>query len=396
MSDSESVPPGRSADLYRDREATPPVVPTRSSRPRVAPPLARRTGSLARHRARRSSRLFWELVGVAAVGTVIFIAYRAHKMPRAQPARPAPSLPASLSTPAREAPESASTAEITRFSVARLRELPDRARDTRLAADTLAARGLAAEALERLERELAAAPTNLELKSALADHLMDQRRFDDARRLLSEIIEAQPRDPEPRRRLAAALLGAERFADAYDMVRWYLDAAPADLAGRKLAARICLDGGWYDQALVHLRSIADSRQEDVETRQLFALAYLRLGQYVKAVSQLAELARGESPDKSTFYNLALAFARQEQAGETIRTLTRAVELFGASQVLQWMSDEDFRPLQNDPLFRTFRAQLSQQNVPEVVSLAPRRGGPGERDIGMMPGPMMRGVPELKR
>lgn len=335
------------------------------------------------------------LIAAASVGVLLFVAsrfYGSHRVPvRTVPAPPVAARP---SEPRAEG--AAAGDDDARFVVSRLKELPDRARDARLAADALAARGLAAEALDRLEREALAAPANLEIKAAQASLLMEQQRFAEASRLFAEIIEAQPRDPEPRRRFAEALLGLKRYAEAYDMARWYLDAVPGDLAGRKLAARICLDGGWHDQALVHLRSIADSRQEDVETRQLFALAYLRLGQYVKAVSQLNELARSQQPDPSTFYNLALAYARQSQAGETIRVLTRAVELFSAAQVLQWMADADFEPLHNDPLFRTFRAQLNQQSTADVVSLAPRSNVPSDREIGLMPSTLQRGVPELKR
>lgn len=340
-----------------------------------------------RHTWRRWRRAFARVFPWVATVIIVAAVYSARRAQRSPPPPPSPSPPPVVTTPAAPLATGGAGADGDSAGsiVARLRELPVKVRDAQLAADTLMARGLSAEALERLERESRHAPLNLELKSSLALLLEQNRHYDEASRLWAEIIEAQPREAEPRFHLAAVWLAMGRYAEAYDMARWYLEAAPGDLAGRKLAARICLEGGWHDQALVHLRSIVDDKQEDIETRQLFALAYLRLGQYIKAVSQLTELARVEPPDPTTFYNLALAYARQSLPRETIQALTRAVELFGAPQVLQWMADEDFKPLHDDLLFRTFQTQLSQQTATDVVSLVPSSAA-AEREIGLMPAP----------
>jgi tetratricopeptide (TPR) repeat protein len=387
LSDSDNNVLPKTSEIYANREVTPPAVPSAHRRPRPRP-LPQYPARLPPRGPRSRFALpvrivLWVAVAVSAGAVILALEPRWRSLV-ARPSKAVPPVSASEGAGATEP-----------ISVQRLRELATRVSDVRREAEQLAARGLIDEAVERLDRERQAAPHNIEIKTAIAGLLFERSRFGEARRWLLEILEAQPRDLEARRSLAMTLMELGQFGDAYDTARWYLEAVPGDLAGRKLAARICLSGGWHEQAVTHLRSIVDARQEDVETRQLLALSYLRLGQHAKAINQFTELIKTSTPDATTYYNLALVYARQQQSRETIDALNHAVEIFGAGIVGQWMGEDDFKPMQDDPLFKTFRAQLIRQQTPDAVTLMPRRPAGGTQEIGWMPEPMLKDVPKLR-
>ena len=154
-----------------------------------------------------------------------------------------------------------------------------------------------------------------------------------------------------------------------------------------LLAQTNLRLGQNEAAVRQLQSLYEQRGDDLEVRNLLALVYLRLGQYGKAVYHLNELLRQDSPDPASFYNLAVCYAQQKLANETVEVLNQTATRLGPSQVAEWLDNEDFSPVKEQPVYATLRKQMmfaiaSQAAQQQVAGT--RRQIKVDRGVGLLP------------
>lgn len=132
-------------------------------------------------------------------------------------------------------------------------------------------------------------PSSLPATLALADVLIQQRRFDDARRAIDEAVTAAPRDPQPlelRGKLALAEGNARAALEAFGQAL-ALDSAfaPARLA----RAGILVDQGEFDRAERDLEALRQAGPVDPRATYLVAVIAARRGNDVAVRTALQEI-----------------------------------------------------------------------------------------------------------
>lgn len=266
--------------------------------------------------------------------------------------------------------------------VARLMEEALAIRDLKVQVDLLQARGMFAEAAEKVRRQRAVLPQSIELKVLLGRLYFRTGRLNDASRLLLDALSADPGNLGARLDLADTLLSRGDHAGALAAARWLLEAAPAVYEAHIIAARAAISEGWYDRALEHVRNAVDLRPNDMEARNMLALTYLRQGVHARAISHLQDIIKAGAADRVAYYNLAVCYAQKRQPEDVARVLIQASEDLGAEQVAPWMETEDFAPVQLTEIFKHTRVQI--MNSIAQSSRAHMRSPKTDTGLGILP------------
>jgi tetratricopeptide (TPR) repeat protein len=211
----------------------------------------------------------------------------------------------------------------------------------------------------RLEGALERNPDNLDVKMALAEVYLQQKRHSRARDLLLEVLAADPERYSARLALARVVLAQKNPKAALAAATWILEADPYSVDAHDVAATAYLSMDKASWALPHLRKIVNLERDNVPARNRLALTYTRLGQYDKAIQMFDVLLQEEKVDSVTYYNLAVCYAQQKKGQEAAEVLAQAAHLFGHSFVSSWVKTEDFDPIREDPAFVALAKEVSR-------------------------------------
>lgn len=153
----------------------------------------------------------------------------------------------------------------------------------------IAANKGAAAAEQELKTHIEARPQQHELQFGLADFYMSEKRFDDAWKVYDGLI-ASNAVTEMRLRAmngqAAIALQQSKFEDADRLIAQVLDEAPGDVRALELRGRRALAANKADDAIADFRAVIKQKPDSAEMLQLLAQAHIAAGQEDLAVDLL--------------------------------------------------------------------------------------------------------------
>lgn len=339
--------------------------------------------------------LFLALVAIYAIASTAYIVHRHRALAVEARSKASHPVPAADSQPEGrgDAQSSAGTGDrpagdaavgVVRRICDGNREIVDLVRD----ADRMIDRGLVTEALARIDRRLASAPGNLDLRLRKAGIERTLGRMAAARDGFVAVLESDPSRIEAREGLAAVLLELKDPEGALDAAQWVLEVEGHRPESLRVAARAAVDLGQYAVALGHMRLWVQQEPESVEAQDLLGLCQLRLGEYGKAAFQLGALIRKGKGTEATYLNLVLAYAQQKQSNDVADLLMKAVQRLDRARVVAWFGRPDFAVIREDPTVAAVASQIIEGVSPGLSLHLPeiQREGPSERGIGMTPAP----------
>lgn len=216
-------------------------------------------------------------------------------------------------------------------------------------------RGETARAIERLEGAIEKAPLLVELKLALADLYMDQKRFAEARDLYVGVLETDPLKEGVRLKLARALHGLRHHEAALQVALWILEDDSFLEEPNQIAAMSYLATDRIADAVPHLRRQVAVNRDNIVAQNNLAVAYSRLGDHARAVTLFRDVLEADPGNAITYYNLAVSYAQQDQAALAVETLESAADRFGYPFVSAWFRSRDFDPIRHSDVFRSLEA-----------------------------------------
>lgn len=212
---------------------------------------------------------------------------------------------------------------------------PDSVQAWMLEAQIKNGEGRYADALAALDKIDALAPGNDRIKVMRAEILIRRAKFDDAERMVTDVLERQPNDLAANYVLATVLsnkgeleradatlrriadvardieevtllsgvvkLGIEQYAQAETLLSKYIAHAPENLPVRRLLAGLQLRRGSPRAAIDTLRPVTEAGSEDEISLQLKSSAELQVGNIEGArdtLQQLVGLGKGQSAAQS--------------------------------------------------------------------------------------------------
>jgi len=288
--------------------------------------------------------------------------------------------------PAMSATSPADPAPTSSVVVVQLRAEAQACRNTILEADRMVARGLARDALARLERRAGEGKDSLDLQLAMARIRFDLGDTKAARDAYASVIRTAPSTVEARIGLAAALLKLGDAEGSLQAAQWALDDGGAGVDGVRIATHAAVGVGQYAVAAGHARVWLQQDPESVEAQDLLGLCHLRLGEYGKASFLLGELIRQGRGTEASYLNLVLAFGQQKQFNDVADLLLRAVQRLDRRSVVAWFGRPDFTVLRENPVVTAVAFQIVEGASPNLALKLPDVSSeiPMERGIGMSP------------
>ncbi len=352
--------PSRARNMYSDRE--------RPATLGEAPPhISRRRHRSRRHRTGQmtlGNRILLSALFIFLVGYLGVLGYYRLYKPRQEAAVPAPS-PEPEGTPAElvsAAPEvlSDNLMERARMDALAMEKQVSIWREAQVAYDralTDMGRGDAAAAIGRIRAAIGEAPEHIGLQLLLADMLIEQKEFEEARDVLVRVLQAAPERTPARVKLASVLHQLKRYEAALEIAAWIMETEPYLEEANQLAATAYMQIGRVDSAVPHWRRLVALNRDNIMAQNNLAVAYSRLGDYDKAITLFRDVLAADNSNSITYYNLAVCYAQKGDAVHAVDTLARAADVFGESFVSAWFRSRDFDAIRDEQIFETFEQEI---------------------------------------
>lgn len=215
-------------------------------------------------------------------------------------------------------------------------------------------RGEIDSAIDRLERAVEEAPLVVDLKLALADLYMGQKRYTDARDMYMRILDVDPLRDGVGLKWAQALHALRHHEAALTVALWLLEGDSFLEEPNQIAALAYIAMDRTADAVPHLRRQISVNRENVVAQNNLAVAYSRLGEYARAVTLFLEVLDADPGNAITYYNLAVCYSQQGDTRQAVETLQHAAERFGHSFVSAWFRSKDFDPIRESEAFRNLQ------------------------------------------
>lgn len=187
-----------------------------------------------------------------------------------------------------------------------------------LLADFYVKAALPEKAEQALRQFVSANPTNVQAQARLAQHLTNQKKFDDALKVLDS---ANADDPSVLRQRVDTLLLSGRFDDAAKVVDAMLASKPSP-GLTKLRAKIDIASGKLAEGRARIAEVLQTAPDDVEAlylRGLVSLADPR-GDVIAATEDLNRVIAQVPNLVDARAKLAEAFQRRNMLSDAIRTM----------------------------------------------------------------------------
>jgi pilus assembly protein FimV len=199
-------------------------------------------------------------------------------------------------------------------------------------AEELGKKGHLAEAVQVLEKGLKLDPRSAKMRAELARVHLLQKNFERAVHVLEEAIKQGTADKEVYVRLGEAYLGAKRIPDAEGVLRGLLKQNPDDPDARTQMGRVFLMQGNYDQAFDQFLPIVErmvERKEGERAAGVLQQIVQRSPGHIKSLAKLVEVYRHLRKDMlvtQTYSQMVEAFINQGQMDQAASILDILVGL----------------------------------------------------------------------
>ena len=231
--------------------------------------------------------------------------------------------------------------------IAAWRQVPD----TIIEVESLQQKKMTEQAEARLKTALAASPSALPLRLALARLLVENERPAEAVEHLINALDEQPADLDSRLMLAMVLKQLGEHDLSRQVAEWMIEADPYSSDAHRIAAAAFLKTDQPRAAASHLRKIVSLEFDNLDVQSELADAYSLAGDHEKAVEILEGVLQKDSSNAPAYFNLVVCYARQAMTNEAAEALNRAVAGVGTNQVNEWILKPEFDSLRGHPAFQ---------------------------------------------
>jgi tetratricopeptide (TPR) repeat protein len=183
-------------------------------------------------------------------------------------------------------------------------------------AEELTKKGHLNEALQVLEKGLKIDPKSTRLRGEVARIHLVQRNFEKAVQYLEEVVRQSPNDTQMLFRLGEAYLGSKKIEEAEAVFKKLLEIDPEDSESRVQMGRVYLMQGDFDRAYEEFVPVIDKlleRKEGDKGAALLQQITQKNGSHVKSLSKLVEiyrLLRKDALVTQTYSQLTEAYINQ--------------------------------------------------------------------------------------
>jgi tetratricopeptide (TPR) repeat protein len=316
-------------------------------------------GSGRRRRSRRSSRRKSEdessvgkrtWIAVAAIVFLYagFLGFMLVWSKVIRPPAPAPAAevkPAATTAPAGE--EGSAAPDITAAEI-----IGDLERSKILAEDARrAARGgdlITAEAKFAAAAELA--PNVFTLLQEWASVLRENKKWGEAREVLTRAVSMAPDSAGVRLALADTYVQLRRNDDALAMAEWVLEDQPYAEEAHRIVAEISVARGQHEKAMRHWQKLVSLDSNNHSAENNLGVSLMKLNRSEEALKSFNNVIRDEPGNSQAYYYMTQAYMQDERWSEAVATLTRSIDRFGFAFVQAWTMGPEFDPIRDQEAF----------------------------------------------
>ena len=225
-------------------------------------------------------------------------------------------------------------------------------------AESLYHRGLAREAVERLEKVLRSAPDSYAAQKLLLEICMADERYEEAVSLSLRLLDQDSRQWEIKMDLLKALQRLNRTPACLLLANRMLEKEPDNMRVLEVTAGAQWTAGDLDAALSLFARMLKNEKRHQGALEGAALIHQAREDWANATACYLDLV-GIAPQEDYYQALAHCYARQGEAGRAILSMGQAASLFGEPAVSSWLRQdlEQFDPIRETVEYRAFADRL---------------------------------------
>lgn len=182
-------------------------------------------------------------------------------------------------------------------------------------------------------------------------------QFDQAVEILERSLAADPYNPETYNNLATAYMQKGMMDKAEELLQTSLQIVPGYTVAFLNLGLMNLLRGRYDAAADYFERAIERLPNDPSARVNLAVCLMRLGRYEDARGHL-QTALNVAPDlPGTYFNMAISYVLDGNFDEAMAWIRRGAEHCSPVQCQKYLADADFNALRNHPPFQAFLNSL---------------------------------------
>jgi len=124
----------------------------------------------------------------------------------------------------------------------------------------------------------------------LGSTLCELKRFEEAERVLRDVLVLDPRSVDAKELLATVLTGQNRYNEAIKIARETCEASSNAVSSRVVLAVALSEAGWLDEALRIATAAAEAAPEDARVHAALGTVYVKLKDGAAALAAFERMA----------------------------------------------------------------------------------------------------------
>lgn len=238
-------------------------------------------------------------------------------------------------------------------------------------ANDLEHRGMAEEAIVRLQQALKLAPENRRVCRLLLTLQIQREEYEAAIPTCLSLLGQDFRAPDVVQSLLMALFKTHRLEAAEMLALRMLEDDPNNVAVMEVAAYASAADGRLDAALALYQKILAQDANYLLALEGMGAIYAWRSEWDKTLPYYLKLIE-LNPKAERYYALARSYGHLNEAGKAVIFLGQAAGLYGESVILPWLKDPSFDFIREGLDFRSFVDQVVGVEEREAIEVIRRR------------------------
>ncbi len=246
-------------------------------------------------------------------------------------------------------------------------------------ADALLQRNIYDQAIEQCQNALRLDPAHIGALDRLARLYYTKGNYVEAINAYIRLLSVDPSRKKVQKGLIEAL---DAFGDhdaVKSMAEWYLEANTYDVDVQRYLANALYAREDFVAAAEAYGKVLREFPRDVQTLEKQVDAYLQVQQYEKALVPLNTLLENNFRNPVYHKKTAICQAQLQQGYETVQTLGRAAQVFGAQMLMGFIQDPQFDPVREDRAFQAFVDRVGGKEFRQGIEEMARRAEVSEEE-----------------
>ncbi len=220
-------------------------------------------------------------------------------------------------------------------------------------ADVLLQRNIYDQAIEQCQDALRRDPAHLGALERLGRLYSAKGSHVEAVNAYIRLLSVDPSKKKTQKQLIEALAAFGDYAAVQYMAEWYFEQNTYDVDVHRYLAQAHYAQEDFAAAAAAYGQVLRESPVDIQAMEQQAAAYMQVRQYEKALVPLAKLREINLQNPVYYKQIAICNAQLPDGQETVRTLERAVQLFGRQMVLGLLADPQLDPVRENRAFQAF-------------------------------------------